>query len=653
MKKLLSVIILWCCLISVLMGCSTGVQNNVPTAISDDSAALTENTAETAFTIHWNDALQKVDGFGGSAAFRKADGIMRLKEPVRSQLLDMMFSQEKGIGVSILRLIIGDEGGGIADIIEPEKGKYVWDDPEWDKKKADFDKGQIWLANEAKKRGLTTFLSTAWSAPAWMKTNNSYNGTGGGEVKKECYQDYADYLSEYVLGYKKYFDLDIQYISFTNEPDFAPDYPGCMWSAENMSQFIRANLGPTFQARGIKAKIVVPENINFDETMATYILQDPEAAKYIDVVATHAYNIGYSVPEFPVSKEKGKAIWQTEFMTADVKEYQYNTITDGLRYATLMGNMFKTTPLNAYFYWWLIANNGADGSDLIRLCTDEKPDTPTENGLFRVFKRYYTFGNYSRFIRPGYQMIKTDGDTSNQLLVTAYKDPEKGNFSIVAVNNSPDAARITLNLDGFPAGSDSLVPYRTSASENLKKLQPLKVTQNTITVELRGQSVTTYIPVKYALKPLKDMKDVFSTLEAEENDKMTGGLKVAECNEGGKMVTSIQNGSYIKYGNVNFGDGSARGTEDMKSILYMKARVSALQDGIIEIRLDDPKKGKVVGKMEVYKIEGGDEWTTETTLIDTKTGGALGFHDLYLVFKGGKGDLFNINFFGFSDQEDY
>lgn len=642
MKKHISMLLLFCLILTLLAGCFSGTESTVSAATS----------GSTAFTIHWNEALQTVDGFGGSSAFKKSEGIMRLKEPVRTQLLDMMFSQEKGIGISILRLMIGDEEGGNAYVIEPQKGVFVWDDPEWDKKKASFDKGQIWLAKEARKRGAATFLASAWSPPAWMKTNNVYNGNGSGELKQECYQDYADYLAEYVLGYKKYFDLDIQYVSMSNEPDIAPEYPGCLWSAENMSKFIREYLGPTFKARGVKAKIVIPENMNFTETMATYIMNNPETAKYVDVIAAHAYGIGYTVSEFNAMKVAGKPIWQTEYMGADNKEYQSNTISDGLRYASLIGDMFKITPVSAYFWWWPVANNGSDGSDLIRLCTDGEYNTPTENGLFRVFKRYYAFGNYSRFIRPGYQMIKTDGNSPDYLLVTSYKDPKTGNFTIAAVNKNQDAARITLKLDGFPAGTNTLIPYRTSANENLKKLQSLKAAKNTIAVELKGRSVTTFIPGKFALKPLTEMKDVFSTLEAEENDGMTRGLKAAASSEGGKMIANLQNGNYIKYNNVNFGDGSARG--DMKSILYMYARVAALQEGIIEVRLDDPKKGRVVGKMEIYKIEGGDEWNTVSALIDTKApGGARGFHNVYLVCKGPKGNLFNINYFGFSDVEEY
>lgn len=49
--------------------------------------------------------------------------------------------------------------------INPEKGK--WDFTPY--------KPEQWVMNEARKRGVETFMSTVWSPPAWMKTTNEDN----------------------------------------------------------------------------------------------------------------------------------------------------------------------------------------------------------------------------------------------------------------------------------------------------------------------------------------------------------------------------------------------------------------------------------------------------------------------------------------------
>lgn len=634
-----------------LIGCSAMKKDETVAANKIQSTPV---VFDGTSTIKWNSLQQNIDGFGGSEAFGKAANIMNLKEPVRTQILDLIFSKEKGIGVSILRNIIGDANNSNY-IIEPEKGKFVWEDANWETKKANFDKEQIWLMNEAKKRGVTTFMSTAWSPPSWMKTNNAYEGLKTGKLKTECYQDYADYLAEYVLGYKKYFDIDISYISPANEPTIAPEYAGCLWTGEEYNIFVRDYLGPTFKAKDVKAKIMMPEHMNFTESLAVPALNDPVTLQYIDVVATHAYGIGNTVPALPVSNGKGKTIWQTEYMNQGEKlqTFKNNTMQDALRYGNLIGNMFSVPRVNAYFWWWLAASNLADGSDLIRLSTIGTNNSTSVTGQYRIFKRFYAFGNYSRFIRPGFVMIDSDKKPTNNTFITACKDPKTNNFAIVAINNSNKPQTINFKLSDFSGSLDSVVPYRTSPNENMKKLQNIKVINNSFTMELKPSSITTFIPKDFELNALPDIKDVYSTYEAEENDGQTKGLKIEDCTDGGKMITNIKKGNYIKYSNVNFADGTANGVEGKTAILSMNARINSINGGIIELKLDDPVNGKVVGTITVPKSddEKHEKWTTASAMINTKQGeGANGIHDLYIVFNGDKDkEMFNVNYFEFSD----
>ena len=110
---------------------------------------------------------QLIDGFGFSEAFHAARTIRFLEEKDQNNLLNLMFSPNGGMGYSILRNEIGEgpEGAGKSDgtvaSIEPKPGEFNWTG----------DEDQIWLMNEAKKRGCTRFLSSAWSPPAWMKSN--------------------------------------------------------------------------------------------------------------------------------------------------------------------------------------------------------------------------------------------------------------------------------------------------------------------------------------------------------------------------------------------------------------------------------------------------------------------------------------------------
>ncbi|GIF75015.1 glycoside hydrolase [Asanoa siamensis] len=618
--------------------------------------------------VDFSDVRQTIDGFGGSFAFHKAGAIQRLGEPLTSRMLDMIFDDRAGIGLDIVRVMVGDGGtwgdqlyDGPTQTIEPAPGVFVWDQPDWPQRKAAFDAHQIWLMREAHKRGVRTFLASVWSPPAWMKQNNSVVSSGPdgppNKIRPDMYQAYADYLAEYVLGYEHEFGIRITHVSPTNEPEVTTGYSSSQWTAEELRVLVRDHLGPTFARRGVPADIVLGEGVNFDERFAQAAISDPAANAYVDVVAAHGYaglvdEATRAAPgAFATSQALGKTIWQTEYMNQGAPRdrlFVNSTITDGLRYATLIGNLFDETRLNAYFWWWPVANNGADGSDLIRLVNTGTPQSgnPTENGQYRIFKRYYTVGQYSRFVDRGDVMIGATKAPAPGVTLTAYKGHR--DFSVVVVNNNPGDVTIDVDLTGGAPRPRAVVPYRTSASENMKRLPDIHTRGGrSFTATLRGQSVTTFVPEWSKLPGLPDRKDVFSTYLAEENDGQSRGLKVRATPDRGKIVTGVRDGSYLRWANVNFADGSAAGFADQKGELRLHATVAPRAGGVIEARVDGPR-GPLVGTMTVAPGSGTD-WVTATTWVDTSPAGANGFHDLYLVFRGADGSLFDVDTAAFSD----
>jgi glucuronoarabinoxylan endo-1,4-beta-xylanase len=659
---------------TVRLGAAALATASLVAATATGGAAKKAAPPPTA-VVDWSAERQTIDGFGGAFAFHKAGSIQRLGEPLTSRMLDMIFDDRAGIGLDIARVMVGDGGVGVwgdqlydgpTQTIEPQPGVFVWDLPDWPQQKANFDAHQVWLLREARKRGVETILASVWSPPAWMKQNNRVTRTEAGDplnkLRPDMYQAFADYLAEYVLGYEREFGIRITHLSPTNEPDANATYSSCLWTPEELRTLVRDYLGPTFARRGVAAKIVLGEGIGFSENFPLPAISDPEANQYVDVVAAHAYSglideaTRAAPAAFTTSHALGKTIWQTEYMNQGAPRdrlFVNNTISDGLRYATLIGNLFDETRLNAYFWWWPAANNGADGSDLIRLVNTGTPQSgnPTENGQYRIFKRYYTFGQYSRFLDPGDVMIGATKTPVDGVSVTAYKDEKRRDFTIVVVNNN--AADVPLAVDltgGFPLArgrASSVVPYRTSANENMRKLPDIRTHDRSFTTTLRGQSVTTFVPEWSELPALPDRKDVFSTYLAEENNGTSPGLRVVPSPAHGKVVTGVRDGSYLRWKNVNFADGSAAGFAEQKGQLRLHVTAAGRAGGTVEARIDSPQ-GPIVGSVAVPAGSGAD-WVTVTTQVDTSAGAANGFHDLYLVFTGGRGTLLDIDHAEFSD----
>ncbi|HEX2673877.1 MAG TPA: glycoside hydrolase family 43 protein [Polyangiaceae bacterium] len=114
-------------------------------------------------------------------------------------------------------------------------------------------------------------------------------------------------------------------------------------------------------------------------------------------------------------------------------------------------------------------------------------------------------------------------------------------------------------------------------------------------------------------------------------------VEIEDCSEGGRDVTSIENNDSIKVESVNFLTGA----------VSFSARVAAAgAGGSIELHLDSAT-GTLLGTCAVPSTGGAQKWQT----VSCNVTGATGTKDLFLVFKGGSGSLFNLNFWQFTPKD--
>ena len=108
-----------------------------------------------------------------------------------------------------------------------------------------------------------------------------------------------------------------------------------------------------------------------------------------------------------------------------------------------------------------------------------------------VTKRLFTFGQYSRFVRPNYNRINA---TSSQVseLISAYKDSASPAFAVVVVNtNAATGVFQTINLANFTAAS--VTPWITTATLSLAPQTPVTVTNASFTYFVPAMSVVTFV----------------------------------------------------------------------------------------------------------------------------------------------------------------
>ena len=115
--------------------------------------------------------------------------------------------------------------------------------------------------------------------------------------------------------------------------------------------------------------------------------------------------------------------------------------------------------------------------------------------------------------------------------------------------------------------------------------------------------------------------------EAESADYKSG-VQTENCSEGGTDVAYIEDGDYIGFKNVDMTGGES-----------IDLRIGSNgAEASLEVRIDSPD-GKLIGKMNVEGTGGWQKWATQNCTISPVDGS----HDLYFVFRGGEGYLYNLN----------
>ena len=126
-----------------------------------------------------------------------------------------------------------------------------------------------------------------------------------------------------------------------------------------------------------------------------------------------------------------------------------------------------------------------------------KPNEKHTDGEYFQTKGLWSFGNFSRFIRPGMQRINvdrsdelTDLQAAQDVMLSAYTD-NKGKAVVVAINYSGVQKTVKLDLKNL-AKASKIKRYVTSAAEN-DNLKPYPEQNLKDAFILPARSVTTMV----------------------------------------------------------------------------------------------------------------------------------------------------------------
>uniref|UniRef100_A0A2K5EKB3 Galactocerebrosidase n=1 Tax=Aotus nancymaae TaxID=37293 RepID=A0A2K5EKB3_AOTNA len=303
--------------------------------------------------------------------------LVNYPEPYRSQILDYLFKPNFGASLHILKVEIGGDGQ-TTDGTEPSHMHYALDE--------NYFRGyEWWLMKEAKKRNPNiTLIGLPWSFPGWLGKGFNWPYVN--------LQLTAYYVVTWIVGAKRYHDLDIDYIGIWNERSYNVNYIKVLRKMLNY--------------QGLQqVKIIASDSLW--ESISAFMLLDAELLKAIDVIGAH-YPGTHTVKD---AKLTGKKLWSSEdFSTLNSDTGNY-----------INGYMTSTIAWNLVASYYEQLPYGRCG-----LMTAQEP----WSGHYVVESPVWVSAHTTQFTEPGWYYLKTVGHLEKGGSYVALTDG-LGNLTII------------------------------------------------------------------------------------------------------------------------------------------------------------------------------------------------------------------------------
>ncbi len=377
--------------------------------------------------INENRTFQTIDGFGYTLTGGSATLINKLSSSLKANLLRELFLTDSNhIGVSYLRISLG-----ASDLSEIP---FTYDDlpsgaTDVDLSKFNIEREKTDLIPVLKQITLLypeiKIMASPWTAPTWMKTNNSFVG---GKLKPEYYGVYARYFVKYIQAMKAE-GIVIDAITPQNEPLHDGNNPSMYMSAIEQADFIKNHLGPAFESAGIKTKIIIYDHNADKPEYPITVLNDSLVKKYVDGSAFHLYGGKIEQLSAVQNAHPDKAIYFTEQwvggpgnFAGDFQWHVRNLIIGATR--NWSRNVLE----------WNLASDANYRPHTDGGCTNCLGAlTVSSSGSITRNVAYYTIAHASKFVRPG--SIRIDSTNLTDLPNVAFKTPD-GKKVLIVLNSS-------------------------------------------------------------------------------------------------------------------------------------------------------------------------------------------------------------------------
>ena len=428
----------------------------------------TENNV--SISIHPDSTFQTITGFGGSFTEASASLLNRLSKINREKILQAYFGDD-GARYSLTRTHINSCDFSLSNYSYAP----VADDMELKNFSIKEDRDDIIpMIKEAMTISKDGFkiISSPWTAPPWMKDNNSWVG---GKLLPKYYDTWALFFSKYLDAYKAE-GIDIWGITVENEPlGNGNNWESMHYSPEEMTSFVQNYLGPKLEATnwGDIKILGYDQNREHLKDWVDDMFKNEETSKYFAGTAIHWYASTFMFfpdeLQYAHQKAPDKYLIQTEACVdaqvphwEDDAWYWSKEATDwGFTWAPEQDKHRHPKYVPVYRYardiigclnnwvdgwvdWNMVLDRQGGPNWFKNWCVAPVIVDPDEDQVYFT-PIYYTLSHFSRFIRPGSKRIGFEIN-SEELMATAAKNPDG---SVVAIVFNPGMESKTVSISLF------------------------------------------------------------------------------------------------------------------------------------------------------------------------------------------------------------
>ncbi|ORX61101.1 hypothetical protein BCR36DRAFT_579160 [Piromyces finnis] len=430
------------------------------------------------------------------------------------------YDKEKGLGLTIIRYNIGGGDNPTHDhitrtdsnmpgyAINPSNngGNYRWD-YNWN---SDANQRNALMKALAKNRDEIIVEGFSNSPPYFMTNSGCSTGNfnaGQDNLRSDAYPAFAKYLADVAKHFKQSWGVTFQSITPVNEPFTSywgansNKQEGCHFDQGNSESKIIIELSKALKQKGLgDMQISGTDETSIDTQIDSFKKLSSEAQSIVTRLDTHTYG-GSKRDELRLLAENNrKNLWMSEVDGSGTEGTNAGEMGAGLWLSNRIITDLNGLRASAWILWQVVDNhiskngyNGKKDSGMVDINKGFWGVAVANHDTNEIIltQKYYAFGQFSRYIRPGYLII---GCYNNS--VAAY-DKKGKKLVIVQTNTAGSTKTIDYDLSDFHSVGYKVRVIRTSGSiqngEHWAELEPIVPYGKGFNAELKANSVTTFI----------------------------------------------------------------------------------------------------------------------------------------------------------------